>query len=152
MPDALIATGAGDVHAMHDPTEGGVATGIHELTAAAGLGATIDTAALPIFAETRAICEALDLDPLGLIASGALLIAVAPEDAETVVAALNAEGLAAAIIGAVDAEPGVRLHGANGLRPMPQFARDEIARLFESERLFEGDGAPPDAPSPCPAP
>ncbi len=99
------------------------------------------------FAETRAICAALDLDPLGLIASGALLISVAHEDAEAVVAALNAEGLGAAVIGAVDAEPGVRLHDANGIRPMPQFARDEIARLFEGERLVEGDGAPSDAPS-----
>ncbi len=146
VPDALIATRAGAVHAMHDPTEGGVATGIHELTAAAGLGATIDAAALPIFAETRAICEALDLDPLGVIASGALLIAAAPASAGAVVAALNAEGLAAAVIGEVDAEPGVRLHDDRGTRPMPQFARDEIARLFET------DGALPDTPPPCPAP
>ena len=131
--DALIASAAGAVHAMHDPTEGGIATGIYELTAAAGLGATIDEQALPIFPETRSVCAALDLDPLGIIASGTLLIAAAGRDAAAIVAALNAEGIAATVIGAVDAEPGVRLRGEAGTRPMPQFARDEIARLFEAD-------------------
>jgi len=129
--DAAIIAAEGEVHAMHDPTEGGVATGIDEMTRTAGVGAVIDATALPIFPETRAFCETLGLDPLGLIASGALLAAVAPAAAEAIVAALHAAGIDAAIIGEVRAEPGVVLRAPNGERPLPTFARDEIARLFE---------------------
>lgn len=129
--DARIATGAGRVHAMHDPTEGGIATGIQELAAAAGLGAIIEAEALPIFPETRALCDTLGLDPLGIIASGSLLLSVATDDAASIVAALRAEGIAAATIGTVRREPGVFLRTASGVSPLQQFARDEIARLFE---------------------
>lgn len=130
--DAHIALDAGEIHALHDPTEGGVATGIYEMLEAAGVGADIDADALPIYPETHTFCAHLGLDPLGLIASGALLAAVAPADAETVRAALRAAGIAATLIGTVRAAPGVTLHTAGGTRPLPQFPRDEIARLFES--------------------
>jgi hydrogenase expression/formation protein HypE len=129
--DAMIATRAGAVHAMHDPTEGGVATGIHEITGAAGLGAVINAEALPIYPETRAICEVLGLDPLGVIASGALLAAAAAEDAADICVALEAEGIAATVIGQTRAAPGVILETDAARRPLPTFARDEIARLFE---------------------
>jgi hydrogenase maturation factor len=67
---------------------------------------------------------------LGLIASGALLAAVAPDDAGTIVEALQEEGIDAALIGEVRAKPGVVLRGPEGDRAMPTFERDEIARLF----------------------
>lgn len=131
--DAAIATSAGDVHAMHDPTEGGVATGLHEITGAAGVGAIIDVDALPIYPETLAICSALDLDPLGLIASGSLLAAVDAGSATAVVTALQAEGIHATIIGSVRETPGVVVCSADGEYPLPTFARDEIARLFDAQ-------------------
>ncbi len=130
--DAAIATASGDVHAMHDPTEGGVATGLHELTTAAGVGAVIEEQSLPLLPETEPLCSPLGIDPLGLLASGALLLAVAPQDAAQIVAALQADGIAAQIIGAIHAEPGVYLRGPAGERPLPQFPRDEITRLFEA--------------------
>ncbi|MGC9357767.1 MAG: AIR synthase family protein [Anaerolineae bacterium] len=129
--DAAVMTSAGEVHAMHDPTEGGFATGLREMMEAAGVGAIIKEQALPIFPETEAFCKVLDLDPLGLIASGALLAAVAPQDAEPIVAALEKEGIAAAIIGEVREKPGIVLQGPDGERAFPLFPRDEIARLFE---------------------
>jgi hydrogenase expression/formation protein HypE len=129
--DARIATSAGLVHAMHDPTEGGVATGIRELAGAAGLGAVIEAAALPFFPETLALCHHLDLDPLGLIASGSLLIAAPPEEAGSILAALEAAGIPAVVIGILRAETGVLLRDETGTRDLPEFARDEIARLFE---------------------
>jgi hydrogenase maturation factor len=128
--DAAVATAAGEVHAMHDPTEGGVATGLWELAGAAGVGAVVDAGALPVLPETRAVCDLLNLNPLGLIASGALLAAVAPDDAGTIVEALQEEGIDAALIGEVRAKPGVVLRGPEGDRAMPTFERDEIARLF----------------------
>ena len=135
--DAFVATASGEVHAMHDPTEGGIATGIYELTAAAGLGAAVDAEALPIYAETRAICDALDLDPLGIIASGSLLMAAAAGDAASIVAALESEGIAATVIGTVCEGHEVLLRSNAGAAPLRQFSRDEIARLFESRR--DGD-------------
>ena len=66
--------------AMHDPTEGGLATALAELAAGAACGLAIDLDTVPFLLETAAICEALGLDPLGLLASGALLAVVAPRD------------------------------------------------------------------------
>jgi hydrogenase maturation factor len=130
--DAAVATAAGEVHVMHDPTEGGLATGLWELAEAAGAGLEVDEAAIPVLPETRTLCAQLGLDPLGLIASGALLLAVAPEGAAAILAALDEAGIAAARIGrVVEREHGLVLRSATGERPLPRFERDEIARLFE---------------------
>ena len=132
--DATIATryAAGRVHAMHDPTEGGLATGLRELAQASGVGLMIEADAVPVYPETQALCRATGLDPWGLIASGALLIAVEAADAETVARALEAQGIRAAVIGQVtEVTHGVKLHGPEGIRNLPRFERDEIARLFD---------------------
>jgi hydrogenase maturation factor len=130
--DAETATGAGPVHAMHDPTEGGLATGLRELAEAAGVGLVVDEAAVPTLPETAVLCEQLGLDPLGLIASGALLLAVTPADAPAILEALGAEGIAGAFIGrVVERDRGTTLHCGATKRPLPHFDRDEIARLFE---------------------
>jgi hydrogenase expression/formation protein HypE len=130
--DAQLALEAGGVHALHDPTEGGLATGLWELAEAAGTGLAIDEERLPVLPECRAICEHLGLDPLGLIASGCLLIAAEPARADGIVGRLRGDGIAATMIGeAVPADRGCSLRAADGsLRELPRFARDEIARLF----------------------
>ncbi len=129
--DARVALDAGEVHAMHDPTEGGLSGGLYELAAASGLGIEVDFQAVPVLPECVAICEALKLDPLGLIASGALLAAVAPGDSAAIVEALNDGGIPAAIIGsATDRHQDVKLYKTGKLADFPRFARDEIARYF----------------------
>ena len=129
--DAAVATAHGHIHAMHDPTEGGVATGIYEIAGAARVGFDIDADALPIAPETRALCRHFDLDPLGLISSGALLATLPQADAASVIAALKAAGIPAAQIGRVTPrEGGVRLCRGGECAPLPTFARDELARLF----------------------
>ncbi len=135
VPDAHCALAAGGVHALHDPTEGGVATGLWELARAAGAGVRVQESALPVLAPCRALCDVFGLDPLGLIASGALLIAAAPDAAKNIVAALHGKGIAASRIGEVVApSEGCVLEDASGRRrPLPQFPRDEIARLFGSD-------------------
>jgi hydrogenase maturation factor len=116
---------------MHDPTEGGVATGVWELATASGVGVVVHADRLPVFGETQQICDLFGLDPLGVIASGSLLIAVAPADAEAVCAAVRDAGVSIASIGhAVPPEQGLLLRGAQGDRPLPRFDQDEIARLF----------------------
>ncbi|MBN1976085.1 MAG: AIR synthase family protein [Anaerolineae bacterium] len=130
--DAAIATAARRVRAMHDPTEGGLATGLLEIAQASGVGLEVQEDAIPILAETQTLCSRLGLDPLGVIASGALLLAVAPEDADAVLSALGKAGILANCIGqAVEPERGITLRGSRGTRPLPHFERDEIARLFE---------------------
>ncbi|MEW5720871.1 MAG: AIR synthase family protein, partial [Chloroflexota bacterium] len=72
--DALIAADAGLATALHDPTEGGVATGLWELAYASRVGLEIDEDAIPLSEEGRTLCATYGLDPLGVIASGSLLV------------------------------------------------------------------------------
>ena len=120
--DARVALGAGKITAMHDPTEGGVATGLWELADASGRGIALDLASLPLLPEGEKLCRAFNLDPLGCIASGALLLTT-PEP-EKIRAALEAEGIPAHLIGTMTEKPGV----PQVARP----ARDEIAKLFSA--------------------
>jgi hydrogenase expression/formation protein HypE len=130
--DAAVAVAVGGVHAMHDPTEGGVATGLHEMAQASGVGLEIREEALPYLPETLALCQHFGLEPLGVIASGALLIAAEPQFTPKIVDALQQAGIRASVIGRVQpAERGRVLVGQAGSRPLPTFARDEITRLFE---------------------
>jgi hydrogenase expression/formation protein HypE len=86
--DALTAYRAGGVHAMHDPTEGGVLNGIHEMADAAGLGVRVFEEKITVEPETAKICRFYEIDPLQLISSGALLIAADPTAADKIVEAL----------------------------------------------------------------
>ncbi|MCW4001075.1 MAG: AIR synthase family protein [Candidatus Bathyarchaeota archaeon] len=97
--DALTAYHAGGVHAMHDPTEGGILNGIHEMADAAGLGARVSAEKITVEPETAKICRFYEIDPLQLISSGALLIAAAPEAAEKIVDRLCRERIYADVIG-----------------------------------------------------
>ncbi|HTU02177.1 MAG TPA: AIR synthase family protein [Candidatus Sulfotelmatobacter sp.] len=132
LPDAEAARAVARVHAMHDPTEGGVATGLLELALASGVGVRVDRAAIPVLPACRAICAALGVDPLGLIASGALLAACEAEEAQTILRAWQGAGIDGTAIGRVTAaEAGCRLVEDGSEIPLPRFARDEIARVFE---------------------
>ena len=131
--DAQIATGAARVHAMHDPTEGGVAGALLEFATGAGVGLEIDAARLPVLPESRIICDALGIDPLGLIASGALLATVAPENATTVIDALRREGISAVEIGRLtERDHGLKMLTPQGVVDLPRFERDELAVFFGS--------------------
>lgn len=77
--EAATAFKTGGVHAMHDPTEGGIAGGLHEMADAASLGFKVFEERIPVAKETLAVCNAFGIDPLYLIASGSLLIAAKKE-------------------------------------------------------------------------
>ena len=131
LKDARIAAEAGEVHAMHDPTEGGLSGGLYELAVASGVGFDIGADAIPVLPECRQICDVLGLDPLGLIASGSLLAAVAPSSADTVVDALAREGISAGEIGVANESAGdITLHSSSAASEFPRFQRDELARFF----------------------
>lgn len=128
---ARAAAEAGLVTAMHDPTEGGVATGLAEMASAAGVGLEIDLDAIPVAPLARDLCAAFGLDPLGTIASGALLAACAPQHRETLLALWQAAGWQAAVIGRVaDASAGLVALRSGRRLPFPAFATDELTRLW----------------------
>ena len=129
--DAQVLQQVVEVHAMHDPTEGGVATGLHELAEASGVGLHIFADRLPILDAGQQLCATFGLDPLGTIASGALLAAVSATQADVAMAACEAAGIACSHIGtAVENEAERLVLGDSGSRPLPVFSRDEIINLF----------------------
>jgi hydrogenase maturation factor len=130
-PEAEIACELTTVHAMHDPTEGGIATALVELADAAGVGLRIDRDRIMVLPEGKALCAAFGLDPLGTIASGALLMTLTPADAGIVIHALARESIDCHFIGqVVPREQGVTLVSGSRQEPMPVFPQDEITRLF----------------------
>ena len=129
--DAAEACRAARVSSMHDPTEGGLATGLLEVAAGAGVGLLVDADRIPVLPECRVVCDALDLDPLGLIASGALLATIDPADVPSLVDALAREGIAAYEIGRVTPqEEGLRMRAGGSIHDLPSFERDELARFL----------------------
>ncbi len=97
--DALTACKTGGVHAMHDPTEGGVAGGIHEMADASNLGVKVFEEAIPVQPETARICSYFQIDPLQLIGSGALLISAEAKSANEIVRNMKLKRIQASIIG-----------------------------------------------------
>jgi hydrogenase maturation factor len=97
--DALTACKTGGVHAMHDPTEGGVAGGIHEMADASNVGVRVIEEKILVQPETAKICSYFQIDPLQLIGSGALLISADAKSANKIVRTLKNERVQAAVIG-----------------------------------------------------
>jgi len=130
--DAMLAVESAPIHAMHDPTEGGLATALYELATAGGVGLAVQEAAIEVLPCTEAICRAAALEPLGLLASGALLIALPPAHCDALLARLADADIAAACIGSVKHHSeGIIIEGRIGKsEPLPQFARDEVARFL----------------------
>jgi hydrogenase expression/formation protein HypE len=128
LPEARIAAGHGGVTAMHDVTEGGVATAVRELAIAGGHDLVIEAGSVPIYPETRQIAAMLGIDPLGLIGSGSLLICCHAETADALATKLDAAGIPVSIIGTVD-DRGRGILVSDGEK-WPAFSVDEITRLF----------------------
>ncbi len=87
--------------AMHDPTEGGVLGGVHEICDASEKGFYVGSSTIPVNEETQAICDVLDINPLALIGSGALLITCSEQDAPTLIKELEKNEIPSAIIGEI---------------------------------------------------
>jgi len=130
--EALLAAQTGLVHSMHDPTEGGLATGLHEMARAAGVGMRIWRDKIPVLPEADILCNRYHLDILGVIASGALLICAASPDAEKIISRLKSEGVEASIIGSVTHQSdGIKIYEDGKWRDLPSFERDEITKIFQ---------------------
>lgn len=125
------------LHTLHDPTEGGVASAALEMAQAGGVAVEVDRASTLTHPSTDRVSAALRIDPLGLLASGALLAAVAADQSDVILGLLQAEGLTAARIGRFNPTPGpdgepAILRSPEGSRALPRFARDEALRVLSS--------------------
>ena len=132
LKEALLAVDRAKVSSMHDPTEGGLSSGLYELAEASGVGLRVFKDRIPILPESERLLRAFDLDPLGTIASGALLLTAKPEEAERLLHRYAQEGVLAMVIGEVVGRGyGVTMVEGTKEVPFPRFERDEIARLLE---------------------
>jgi hydrogenase expression/formation protein HypE len=99
-----------DVHAMRDPTRGGLASTLNEIATSSNIGIEIDEPSLPIRTEVQSACELLGLDPVYVANEGKVVFFVAPQAADRALAVLRAHTLGsdAARIGQVTAQhPGM---------------------------------------------
>ena len=129
--EAHLANQAADIRAMHDPTEGGLATGLYELTRASNTGVVIYEDKIHLLDETRILCSEYKLDPLGVIASGALLIVVDPDDRDAVLSKLVQNDIECSVIGKMtDKEDGLKIIADGEERELPFFEVDEIGRVI----------------------
>ncbi len=135
VPEARLACQTAKIHAMHDPTEGGLASALWELAEASRQSLIIRFDAIPIASLAVKFAQTLFFDPLAMIASGALLIGVSTADVERVQRAIQQSGIACTDIGQVEGSGSQVWLERNGTRELlhrPQ--RDELARILEQSR------------------
>jgi hydrogenase expression/formation protein HypE len=96
---AMLA--AGEIHALRDPTRGGLGTSLCEIAQASNIGVEIEARAVPVREEVKGACELLGIDPLFVANEGKLVAFVPPHAADAVLAAMRStpEGRASAVIG-----------------------------------------------------
>lgn len=122
--------------ALHDPTEGGLAAGLHELAHASGLALRIDASAVLWFEPGVAVCRAVGADPWSTLASGAVLATFPPDRVDTALHELVAHGYAASAIGRAERGSGVRVDD----RELAWPERDEVARVARAPSPGTGGG------------
>ena len=129
VPEARLAVGLGAT-AMHDPTEAGVVGALWEMAEASSRGFRVEVGRIAVREATRAICAAIGVDPLRLIASGALLIAC--RDGAAMVRGLRDGGIEAAEIGAMTNGGRVLVHADGREEAVEDLGRDELYRVLEA--------------------
>ena len=132
--EARIACSVAEIHSLHDPTEGGIVIGLREVAAASGMGLAVEESSIPVLPECSEICSALGLDPLGLLASGCLVITLPAADVPGLLTDLDEAGINAFEVGQIIApEEGLIMVSYKGEVPLPIFGRDELARYISGK-------------------
>jgi hydrogenase expression/formation protein HypE len=115
---------------MHDPTEGGVLNGLWELAEASSNGIVVESDKIPIASETGTISAALELDPLKILGSGSLVIAVAEPRKGSVHDRLNRHGIRVTEIGRLTRRDKGRFLLSRGrLKKLTAVYRDELYKI-----------------------
>jgi hydrogenase maturation factor len=130
---ARMACETVSVHAMHDPTEGGLINGIVEMALASEKEFEVELQKIYIYEESRLLCQEFGMDPLGTIASGALLLTIAPSDLAALERSFRKASIPIAAIGRVNkGKARVLAVDQKGKKEVKPFARDEILKIYES--------------------
>lgn len=129
IPEAATAMKS-NVCAMHDASEGGIFATLWELAEAAGVGLTIDMKKLPIRQETVEVCEYLGVNPYELMSGGCLVMTT--EDGLGLVAALEAEGIPATVVGKLTDRNDRIILNEDEVRYMDRPKQDEIYKMIEN--------------------
>ena len=131
LKDVRVTLKVARPHAMHDPTEGGLSMGLYEMAVASGVGMEIEAERIPIIKGAERVFSHFGIDPMGLIASGTLLMAVAPEDAERVLRALKRASIEATVVGTVKSKKcGINIIEDGKRRPLKIYERDELTKIL----------------------
>lgn len=125
-----IACRSSKIHAMHDPTEGGLINGIHEMAIASKKEFEVDLEKVPIYKESKILCQEYGINPFGTIASGALLLTLSPDGFPDLQRAFKRASIPIQIIGKVK-RGSPKVLGKDGKEIKP-FERDEILKIYES--------------------
>jgi len=130
--EALLANSTGAIKYMHDPTEGGLATGLYETARACNSGLIIEEEKIPVYPESSILCNTFGLDIMGTLASGALIIVSSPGNTQKILAALLKKKIPAAVVGKItDKKFGMKLKDRGGrLHKLKYFLRDEIIKIY----------------------
>jgi hydrogenase expression/formation protein HypE len=123
-----------EIHALRDPTRGGIATTLSEIAQSRKMGITLCEEAIPVKPEVASACEILGLDPLYVANEGKLIAFTAPQDAERTLKIVRDHpyGKEAAIIGEVAGEiPGkvVLRTKVGGTRIVDMLTGDQLPRI-----------------------
>jgi hydrogenase expression/formation protein HypE len=114
----------------HDPTEGGIAMGVHEIARRSGCGALLSADLIPVREETRLLCARFGLDPLGLLGSGVFLFTAARAVAEEACRRLETAGIPAALVGEMLGRgEAVWIERGGRREPLAYSVQDEIVKL-----------------------
>jgi hydrogenase maturation factor len=126
---ARVACETVSIHAMHDPTEGGVINGIVEMALASGKEIEVELGKIYVYEESRLLCQEFGIDPLGTIASGALLLAIDPSDLPPLENSFQKASIPLSVIGRVKrGEARVLTKEGKEIKPFP---RDEILKIYK---------------------
>ena len=128
---AQLACDSASVHSMHDPTEGGLINGIVEMALASDKEFAVNLEKVPIFEESRVLCQQFGLDPFGVIASGALLLTIPSSDLSRLQKAFGDASIPVCVIGEVKEGPARMVVTTEGkVKEVPPFASDEILKIL----------------------
>jgi len=130
--DAIVAIKSGGIHAMHDPTEGGLSSALWEM-------AIVSNKFLLVYEDTvkcsdlsRKICAQFGLNPINSISSGALLMTVDPNFSQEIIHELKNDGIECSIIGTIISEgANVEIENGNGRNILNRPDRDDITKVYK---------------------
>jgi len=130
--EATLVNESFKVKSFHDPTEGGLATGIAEMTIASNTGIFIERNKVKILPEPAKLSNIFNLNPFGTISSGSLLIAIEEDSTYKLIKLLRKNNIYAEKIGYfTDKKNGMKIKELDGkIKPLNYSETDEITKIF----------------------